>query len=296
MKSKENILKKIGWFLVACLPMVAFLTIQVGCVLVAMVLITVLTMTGGTEPMSAELLTVTVTNRTMENIMPILVVSQLISILVFGLWYYFAYGKRKRPETAGKPKPCHILLIFLLGIMAQFAISGVLSLIELLAPQVMQQYEELMEASGLTETTWLTIFSTVLFAPLGEELVCRGLIFKLAGRVSSSFWVANIIQSLAFGILHGNLIQGCYAFALGIVLGLLYRRFQNIWLCMFLHASMNFSSILVGPYYSLFPEKLLIAAFIVTILVTAMLFVLCYRALMKERQLPSEQLAEEQKA
>lgn len=230
--------------------------------------------------MAADELVVYVSNRVMENIIPILMVSQILAILVFGLWYYFAYGRKPRPEGTDKPKLQHILLILVLGLAAQFAISGVLSVVESLAPSMLEKYDQLMEMAGITETTLLSILSTVILAPVSEELVCRGVVFKLAGKVSPNFWVANIIQALSFGILHANWVQGIYAFALGIVLGLVYRRFQNIWLCMLLHAAMNFSGILVSPYYSLFPEKYVLAAFILTVLAAAAVFTLCYRKIM----------------
>lgn len=277
---KKSVMKKIGWTLVSFLPMAGAMVIQIGCSVAASVLISVITMMQQGGQMAADELAVYVSNQILENIIPILMVSQILEILVFGLWYYFAYGKKPRPEGTGKPKLQHILLILVLGLAAQFAISGVLSIVETLAPSLLEKYEQLMEMAGITETTLLSILSTVILAPISEELICRGLVFKLAGKVSPNFWVANIIQALSFGILHANWVQGIYAFALGIVLGLVYRRFQNIWLCMLLHAAMNFSSILVGPYYSLFPEKYILAAFVATMLAAAAVFTLCYRKIM----------------
>lgn len=277
---KKSIMKKIGWTVVSLLPMAGFMMIQIGCSVVASILISVLAVMQQGGQMANEELVAYVSNRIMENIIPILIISQIVAILVFGLWYYFAYGKRPRPEGTDKPKLQHILLLLVLGLAAQFAISGALSIVETLAPSLLEKYEELMEMSGITETTLLSILSTVIFAPVSEELVCRGLVFKLAGKVSPNFWVANIIQALSFGILHGNWVQGIYAFALGIVLGLVYRRFQNIWLCMLLHAAMNFSSILVGLYYSVFPEKYILAAFVLTMLAAAAVFTVCYRKIM----------------
>ena len=160
------------------------------------------------------------------------------------------------------------------------AASVLISVITMMQQGGSMAADELVEMAGITETTLPSILSTVILAPISEELICRGLVFKLAGKVSPNFWVANIIQALSFGIMHGNWVQGIYAFALGIVLGLMYRRFQNIWLCMLLHAAMNFSSILVGPYYSLFPEKYILAAFVLTMLAAAAVFTLCYRKIM----------------
>ncbi|MCM1191034.1 MAG: CPBP family intramembrane metalloprotease [Butyrivibrio sp.] len=285
----KSVMKKIGWFVVSLLPVLAFSAIQLGCAVVVMLVLTVIIMLNTPVEMSAGAMELLVMEQYYENIVPILIVSQIAAVLVFGLWYYFAWGKKKRPEGTEKPAAVKILLIVLLGVLAQFAISGLLSLVQIAAPEALQEYEELMELAGITEFTALTLISTVLLAPLSEELVCRGVIFRLAGKISPNFWVANIVQALAFGILHGNLVQGAYAFVLGLLLGMVYRQFKNIWLCMLLHASMNFSSVLVEPFYSLFPDTIseggAAAVLAVTMVVAAALGALCVRGIVKKRKI-----------
>lgn len=287
-KGIKKVMKKTGWTVVSLLPILAFFAIQLGCSTLIMAAMAVMTMLQTPADMRPDALQITVTDQYMANIVSVLVVSQLAAILVFGLWYYFAWGKKKRPEGTEKPGAVKLLWIILLGVAAQFAISGLLSLVEIFVPGALQEYEELMEMAGITEVTALSLISTVILAPLSEELVCRGVIYKLAGKISPKFWVANIVQALAFGILHGNLIQGAYAFALGLLLGLVYRQFQNIWLCMLLHASMNFSSVLVEPFYSLFPESIseigVVAVLAVTMVVAAALGALCVRGIVKKRE------------
>lgn len=279
----KNVMKKIGWTIVSLLPILLFLGIQVACSAGASVLITILvTMQEAESGLSAPELTGIAMQKVMENLIPILMVSQVLAILVFGLWYYFVYGKKKRPEGAEKPALRHILLIVAVGIAAQFFVSGILTLVENFAPWLLDNYNELMEQSGIFEGTVLTLISTIILAPLSEELVCRGVILKLAGKVSPRFWVANFIQALAFGILHANLVQGLYAFGLGLVLGALYGKFRNIWLCMLLHAAMNASSVLVGPVYTLLspnPEEVSVGACAAVMAVSAVLLALCMKGL-----------------
>ena len=281
----KSVMKKIGWTVVSLLPVVLFFIIQLGIGTAVMAVLTVMTMVR--EPgLNIDEIQFEVLTQYMENIVPVLIASQVVAVLVFGLWYYFAWGKRKRPEGTEKPRAYHILLIIVLGVAAQFAISGILSLVSIYAPGALEEYEELMEMAGITEVTALTLVSTVLLAPLSEELVCRGVIYRLAGKISHKFWVANVVQALAFGILHGNLVQGAYAFGLGIILGMLYGKFRNIWLCMLLHAAMNFSSILVEPFYSLFPENIsdggATAILVVTMILATALGALCVRGIVKK--------------
>lgn len=277
----KNIMKKAGWTVVSLLPALLFLAIQYGVAIVCMFVMGVGAMLqAGGDMDSAELITV-IMQQYMENIIPVLIASQIAAAIVFGIWYYFVWGRKQRPEGAGRPQAYQILLILVLGVAAQFAITGILTLVEYMVPDALAEYEELMEMLGIGETTALTLISTVILAPLSEELTCRGIVYRLAGKISPGFWVANIVQALAFGIMHGNLIQGAYAFGLGLILGLIYRQFQNIWICMLFHAAMNFSSILVGPCYSLFPEEAALALVIVTMLLAALLGAFCMKGIIR---------------
>lgn len=277
----KNVMKKTGWTVVTLLPVLLALGIQVGCAMAATVIITmIVTVQEADSGLGMAELTNLAAGRVMDNMIPILIVSQLVLLLVFGLWYYFAYGRKKRPEGTPKPLPLQILLIVATGIGAQFFISSILTIIGNLAPWMLESYNELMEQAGIFEGTALTLLSTVVLAPLSEELVCRGVILRLAGKVSPKFWVANVIQAVGFGILHGNLVQGIYAFALGLVLGAVYGRFRNIWLCMLLHGVMNASSLLVEPVYAALPgglEQPSTVACILLLAVSGALLALCMK-------------------
>lgn len=278
----KNGMKKAGWTIVSLLPVLLYFGIQMCCAGVVMVFLVIKIMLETPVEMGVEAIQPLLMQQYFENIIPVLIFGQIVSLLVFGLWYYFAWGKKKRPEEARSPKAYHFLLIIALGIMLQFAISALLSMVEMFAPGALQEYEELMEMAGLTEFSVLSLVSTVLMAPLNEELACRGVIFRLAKKVSPKFWVANFIQALAFGILHGNLIQGSYAFVLGLILGLIYREFQNIWLCMLLHAAMNGSGVLVAPVYNLFPESMAGVFLAATMVLTGVLAALCLKGILNK--------------
>lgn len=280
----KNGMKKVGWTIVALLPVLMYFGIQVCCAAGVMLVLAVRIMIEARGEVSASALQTLMMEQYFENIVPVLIFSQLAALLAFGLWYYFVWGKRKRPEGIAKPQARHILLILALGIALQFAIGNLLSLVEALVPGALEEYQELMEMAGITEFSALTLFSTVVLAPLSEELACRGVIYRLARKVSPKFWVANIIQALAFGILHGNLVQGAYAFVLGIILGLVYRQFENIWLCMLLHASMNGSSVLATLFYGLFPESWAGPVTVVSMILATALAAACIWGIVKKPQ------------
>lgn len=281
----KNVMKKIGRTIVAFLPVLACFLLQFVVMFVAEIVLMFPTiMESITGSVSYDELMQSVYGLVMENIMTIQIAAQIAMLVVFGLWYYLAYGRKKRPETAQKPAGVHVALIVLMGPIMQFGISSVLSLIESLAPKAMENYNELMELMGLGEVSLPVMIAISIMAPLSEEVLCRGVIFRLAERVSPKFWVANVIQALAFGILHGNIVQGAYAFLLGLLLGFIYGKYRNIWLCMLLHGAMNLSSYLVSPFYMLFPENMLLPVFIAVLAVSAALFAVCFRPFVTRKQ------------
>ena len=269
----------------AFLPVPACFLLQFIVMMVAEVVLmspTILpSITGAASP---DELTQTVYDQLMDNIMTIQIAAQIAMLVVFGLWYYLAYGRKKRPGTAEKPQGVHVALIVIMGLILQLGISSVLSLIQSVAPKALESYNELMELAGLGEMSLPVMIAVSIMAPLSEEVLCRGVVLRLAERVSPRFWVANVIQALAFGILHGNIVQGIYAFVLGLLLGYIYGKYRNIWLCMLLHGAMNFSSFIVEPFYSMFPEESLLVVFIAVLAVSIALFVLCFRPFVMKKQ------------
>lgn len=69
-----------------------------------------------------------------------------------------------------------------------------------------------------------------ILAPIAEEMVFRGAILRSLLKAFSPqmHWLAIILSALLFGVVHGNLPQGCHAFAIGLLLGWLYYRTDSI--------------------------------------------------------------------
>lgn len=93
---------------------------------------------------------------------------------------------------------------------------------------------------------WIMFLYTMLAAPFLEEFVFRGLIFYI-GRKGFDFWGANVLQALMFGLYHGNLIQGIYAFVLGLLLGYMAEHRRNMAEPVLLHIVVNATGIWVVP-------------------------------------------------
>lgn len=254
-----KVIKKVGWFIVAMLPAILFVLIQAASVTVGVVIALNQIANGvfaDRDQMSLMELVGEASKLSMEHIIYIVLLYQITAVLIFGLWYYLAYGRKVRPAEAETINGKKIRQIALLGLGLQLFLSAVLNGIYMMCPQLLDSYIEIMENSGIGEVTLASLLATVILAPIGEELVCRGITFRLAHKVSSRFWVANTIQALVFGVLHGNWIQGAYAFGVGMILGYIYGKYRNIWICMLMHGIINFLSYALDACFSLFPEQL----------------------------------------
>ena len=102
-----------------------------------------------------------------------------------------------------------------------------------------------------------------------EEFLFRGAI--LTNLLPFGRTNAILISSLLFAIMHQNAEQVLYAFAAGVLLGVVYERTGSIWNCVFLHLMNNFSSIVM----SILPQKLHRDAEIGTTMASLLLFLVC---------------------
>ena len=151
----------------------------------------------------------------------IMVIYSITCIVLFGLYYYHACGGEYLPKPSKTFDILQILGIVVLIPGAQFACSYLIGIVSMVFPQWLKQYQDLIDSAGLTsDITIAMLCYSIILAPIGEELIFRGVTMRLARR-ALPFWLANIFQAVMFGIFHMNWIQGIYAFALGL----------SSWLC-----------------------------------------------------------------
>ncbi|MCR4798054.1 MAG: CPBP family intramembrane metalloprotease [Lachnospiraceae bacterium] len=143
------------------------------------------------------------------------------------------------------------MIVLALGM--QYLCSYLMNFVATLQPAWLEQYQKMMDMIGLTGEENMSvalIIYAILLGPASEELSFRGLTFLYARR-SGSFWLANILQAFLFGLLHLNPLQGIYAFAVGIILGMIYERSRNIVVTIIIHILFNFAGTMVGDYMTL---------------------------------------------
>lgn len=176
--------------------------------------------------------------------------SSLTYLIVFANWFRGMKKTsihRKASEVFTGKK---ILLIIALGLSMQLGTTAVLTTVSGWQPNWFIQYNELMKSiNGGNQI--LSFVLVVVIAPFAEEFIFRGVTLEMARGRMPLVW-ANVLQAALFGLFHMNLIQGIYAFVLGLFLGMVCIRFQSIFASILLHAVFNFSSGLTG---AIFPEN-----------------------------------------
>lgn len=192
--------------------------------------------------------------------------------MVFLIPGYFWLRSLKHQESPDKRSYARFswktwIQIFFLGIIVQFVIGMFLMLIQMLAPQVMESHNKALESLGMYTPTLWSILYTVVLAPVAEELFCRGLTLKILEK-AFPFWAANLIQAFYFGVIHGNLVQGTYAFLMGILFGAVTRKYGTLKAAMFFHFTINLSGVLISnTALNIFQRALIIAVSMIIIFV-----------------------------
>lgn len=89
-----------------------------------------------------------------------------------------------------------------------------------------------------------TLAALVVFAPVFEELICRGVVLESL-RARYGVITAWLVSSLFFAVLHFQLQMALNAFFVGLVLAFLYIRTDSLWITILLHAFNNAAAYLL---------------------------------------------------
>lgn len=277
--------KKIGYGLLALVPCIGNFILQTGVVVLVEIGVAVWLMLqdgGGGGVLSY---TMQAGRFLMDHYMETLMLTQLVLLPIFGLWYYLAFVRRKE-KTALKSifGAKNLLAFFVIGVAGYLFINCYLVTLFWISPEAMQRYEELIKMSDIGSLTLVSTISTMVLAPLGEEIVFRGLTYRYFRKAGIGFIVANVLQAALFGIMHLNWVQGSYAFALGLLLGYMGRRYNSLLVPMFLHMVFNFAGTYIARALEFLPQNGIINLLLLAL--AAALAVLAFKLMGKSVQAP----------
>ena len=209
-------------------------------------------------------------------------VAQTASFLMALLWWrylwprsFMARWQSERPLGGGvRGAWRRIACVIVIGLALQVVVGYVTDAVLSLLPEAAADYSELVEETGLGDTSYLAVLTTVLGAPFCEELLVRGIIFEFSLRAfnpqcrplwkrrrrvqaqdgsmvpwaAPSTWgiaAATVLQAAVFGFMHMNWVQGCYAGAAGLIFGWVLVMTGKLRYTILLHFAFNAGSYLM---------------------------------------------------
>ncbi len=96
------------------------------------------------------------------------------------------------------------------------------------------------EISKDAATTSLDLFSSIILAPIAEELFFRGIILRKTAKISQNF--AIFFSAFVFGFMHGNPYQFSLGFLIGIVFGYVTIKTGSLLPAIIGHMVVNFNA------------------------------------------------------
>lgn len=247
----KNRWKKVGYFWLSLVPMLLYGAICIGVSMVGAILIGVKSVLSGEEDIYNSIM-----NGITESSMLMGVIYGIFGIIATGLWYYFGCKKKnlRLPKEIQSVKL--VLTMAGLAFSLQYVVNYFMNFVGILLPEKMENYVKLMELAGLDKITVTAVLYGVILGPIAEELTFRGLTLHFTQKCTKRFWIANTLQALAFGVFHMNLIQGAYAFLLGLVMGFLYQRYQSLYVTIIFHIFFNFLGFTMSYIDALLPQNM----------------------------------------
>jgi len=190
--------------------------------------------------MDAAAIVDSLTAKLMAQTGVITVISSIITVL--GLWGFFAMrGKRFFGEISPKPLGARYIWPLIVGAIGLAGFVGIALDVLPIPESIMSEYIE--ASADVGALTFSGIISTVLLAPIAEEVVFRGLVYTRLRRAMPAS-AAMLLSSLMFGVLHGQIVWIVYAAFLGVIMAAVFERTGSLHSSIILHVVFN----LMGGY------------------------------------------------
>lgn len=170
------------------------------------------------------------------------ILSAILVLIAFGL-VFLARKKKMSDEIRLKwVSPKYFLLLIIMGVAAQIAVSVLLTAVYSLFPSAAESSESYVYELLFKESNPVTEFIYIsLLTPLLEETLFRGIIYTRLRNVMPR-WGAVILSAAIFGASHGNAEQFIYAGVLGILLAASFEKFDSLWASFAIHFAFNAGS------------------------------------------------------
>ena len=129
----------------------------------------------------------------------------------------------------------------LFGVCANTAVSTLLALLPL-PESLLNDYVQQSQSVYDPTHGVLSLLSAVILAPLFEEILFRGYLFRFL-RSGFPFWAAASVTALLFGLAHGQILWICYAGVMGLLFCFLTERKGTLTVAVAAHFGFNLTAV-----------------------------------------------------
>lgn len=98
----------------------------------------------------------------------------------------------------------------------------------------------------------IMLVAAVIAAPIVEEITFRSYVYTRMKK-GMPVWLAAVLSSALFGLIHGNMIQGMYTFVLAVLAIWVFERTKSVLASILLHFGFN----LIGILSYFLPEEIM---------------------------------------
>ncbi len=151
----------------------------------------------------------------------------------FTIWFI---KDNKSNKTEFKPRKGDIGVVCIICILVAMYMASLAGNGLLFVTGVYDAGDSYQEATEIFTQSpfFLEILAVVILAPIGEEVLFRGLIFKNLRR-KYNFWICAIVTTVLFTAAHMDIYQGLAIFPISILWAYLYEKFGRIWIPIVAH-------------------------------------------------------------
>ena len=152
--------------------------------------------------------------------------------------------------------------LYILGVVfvAAFTLATQTAAIKVQAAAASESYRQVAQSQYSCHIA-IGIVVYCLIGPVAEELLFRGIIYTTLRRYTYVL-MAVIASAVVFGIYHGNIVQGIYAFIFGCIAALAYEYYGSFLAPLAVHVVQNLIAY-VGSYTLLKNEMIVSWPFII---------------------------------
>ena len=190
----------------------------------------------------AQAVTEKVQQMTEVNASYITVASAVMAVIFFGRMYL----KERNSFLKENNKEINTFVMIAFGVMLSMAAGSILSAMNI--DNIYGSYEK-TSSLLLNGNIVYRLFALGIITPAAEEIIFRGLVFNRVKKQYGSLY-GIVVSSVMFGVFHFNLVQGLYAFIIGMAFAYCYELAGDLKIPVYMHMSINVLTVL-SDYYGL---------------------------------------------